>query len=115
MFIWWSEYFIGKFCEDGFIPAHSEFKLQLTEQESDKMPFWKYCSNEKTPERMTWNTGKYRYFDNEWVAQILRDIVSLKSDTEEQEITQKFFEHFCVMNRIVAEELPEPNGALTHI
>ena len=107
-----NEDFIGKFCEDGYIPAHSEYRLQLTEQESDRMPFWKYYVNGKSPHSMTWNTGKYRYFDNVWMAQILLDIVSLKSDTQERELAQNFFEHFCRMNQIREEELPEPNGAL---
>ncbi|MBP1934842.1 malate synthase [Ammoniphilus resinae] len=107
--------FIGKFCEDGSIPAHSKLRLQLTEQESDKMRFWKYYLNEKSPHKMTWNTGKYRYFYNVWMAQILHDIVSLKRDTQEQELAQKFFEYFCKMNRIWQEELPEPHGALMRI
>jgi len=110
-----NEGFIGKFCEDGYIPAHPKYRLQLTEQESDRMLFWKYYLNEKFPHKMTWNTGKYRYFDNVWMAQILLDIVSLKNDTQEQELAQNFFEHFCKMNQIRAEELPEPNGALMRI
>jgi len=110
-----NEDFIGKFCEDGYIPAHSEYRLQLTEQESHRMPFWKYYINEKSPQKMTWNTGKYRYFDNVWMAQILLDIVALKSDTQERELTQNFFNHFCKMNQIRKEELPEPNGALIRI
>ncbi|ARK28669.1 malate synthase [Halalkalibacter krulwichiae] len=110
-----NEHFIGKFCEDGYIPAHSKYRLQLTEQESDKMPFWKYYVNEKSPQRMTWNTGKYRYFDNVCVAQILQDIVSLKNDTQERELAQQLFEHFCIMNQIRKEELPETNGALIRI
>ncbi|RDW21334.1 malate synthase [Oceanobacillus arenosus] len=110
-----NEDFIGKFCEDGYIPAHSEYRLKLTEQESDRFPFWKYYVNEKTPHQMTWNTGKHRYFDNAWMAQILLDIVSLKSDTQEQELAQKFFEHFCKMNQIQEEALAKPNGALMRI
>ncbi|KGR79183.1 hypothetical protein [Ureibacillus manganicus] len=106
------ENFIGKLCEDGFIPAHSKYKLQLTEQESDQLLFWNYYVNEKSPDKMTWNTGKYRYFDNVWMAQILRDIASLKTDPMEQELAQQFFKHFCKMNKILAQELPEPNGAL---
>jgi hypothetical protein len=39
----------------------------------------------------------------------------LKSDTEEQELAQNFFENFCRLNRIRKEELPEPNGALIRI
>ncbi|MGM9948486.1 MAG: malate synthase, partial [Lysinibacillus sp.] len=44
-----------------------------------------------------------------------RDIVSLKSDPEERELAHQFFKHFCKMNQITMEELPEPNGALTRI
>ena len=106
------ENFIGKLCEDGYIPAHSKYKLQLTETESDQLLFWNYYVNEKSPDKMTWNTGKYRYFDNVWMAQILRDIASLKTDPMEQELAQQFFKHFCKMNKILAQELPEPNGAL---
>jgi len=107
-----NEDFIGKICEDGYVPAHSKYRLQLTEQESEQLPFWKYYVNEKSPNKMTWNTGKYRYFDNLWMAQILHDIVSLKSDPEEQELAQQFFKHFCKMNQISDHDLPKPNGAL---
>jgi hypothetical protein len=110
-----NEDFIGKLCEDGNIPAHSKYRLQLTEQESEKMLFWEYYVNEKFPKKMTWNTGKYRYFENSWLAQILLDIVSLKSDPTERELAQQFFEHFCKMNQITDQELPKPNGALMRI
>ncbi|WP_068672210.1 malate synthase [Oceanobacillus sp. Castelsardo] len=110
-----NEDFIGKLCEDGYIPAHTEYKLQLTEQESEQMLFWKYYVNEKFPHKMTWNTGKYRYFDNLWMAQILFDIISLKSDPQERELAQRFFEHFCKMNQIRDQELPKSNGALMRI
>ncbi len=110
-----NEDFIGKLCEDGNIPAHSKYRIQLTEQESDQLLFWKYYVNVKSPEKVAWNTGKHRYFDNVWLAQILLDIVSLKSDPEERELALQFFKHFCKMNQITMQELPEPNGALTRI
>ena len=110
-----SEDFVGKLCEDGNIPAHSKYRLQLTEQESDQLLFWKYYLNEKSPNKMVWNSGKYRYFDNIWMAQILHDIVSLKNDPMERELAQQFFKHFCKMNQITEQELPKPNGALMHI
>ena len=109
------ENFIGKRCEDGIIPAHTKFRLQLSEEESKKLPFWKYYVNEKSPEKMSWNTGKYRYFNNLWMAQILRDIVTLKSDEKEQELAQQFFNHFCKINQIAVQDIPEPNGTLTRI
>ncbi|MFC7687364.1 malate synthase [Ureibacillus sp. GCM10028918] len=110
-----NEDFIGKLCEDGYVPAHSKYKLQLTEQESDQLLFWEYYINEKSPDKMTWNTGKHRYFDNLWMAQILLDIASLKSDPKERELAQQFFKHFCKMNQITAQELPKPNGTLMRI
>lgn len=109
------EDFIGKDCDDGYIPAHSKYKLQLSEQESEKMLFWNYYINERYPNNMTWKTGTYRYFENICMAQILRDIISLKKDPLEKELAQNFFEYFCLMNRIVVNELPKPNGALMHI
>ncbi len=109
------EDFVGKICEDGYIPAHSIYRIQLSEQESDQLLFWKYYINEKSPEKMIWKTGKYRYFENLWMAQILLDIVSMKSDPNEREIAQQFFKHFCKMNQISSQELPKPNGALMRI
>lgn len=106
------ENFIGKLCEDGDIPAHSEYRLKLTDEESNQMLFWNYYFNEKTPEKITWKTGKYRYFDNTFMAQILLDIISLKSDPKEKELAQSFFEYFCKMNNILEEEVPKPNGVL---
>lgn len=110
-----NEDFIGKLCEDGNIPAHSKYRIQLTEQESDQLLLWEYYVNEKSPDKMTWNTGKYRYFDNLWMAQILLNIVSLKSNPEERELAQQFLKHFCKMNQITVQDLPKPNGALMRI
>lgn len=106
------EGFIGQVCEDGWIPAHSNYRLQLTEEEAKEMLFWKYYKNKNTPNKMTWNSGKFRYFDNSWMAQILRDILSLKSDPKEKELVQQFYEHFCQMNKILDDKLPQPEGVL---
>jgi hypothetical protein len=110
-----NETFSGKQCVDGYIPAHSEYRLRLSEQESEKMLFWNYYVNKRYPQKMTWNAGRHRYFDNIWLAQILRDIVSFKKKPQERECVQRFFEYFCKMNRIEKGELPKPNGALMRI
>ncbi|MHB1314518.1 MAG: malate synthase [Christensenellales bacterium] len=109
------EDFIGKTSEDSYIPAHSKFKIRLSEQESGKMLFWNYYINERFPNRMIWETGTFRYFDNVWMAQILSDIVSLKKGTQEHVTAKNFFEYFCNINRIEASELPKSNGALMRI
>ncbi|MGR6836618.1 hypothetical protein [Syntrophomonas erecta] len=107
--------FSGKQCVDGYIPAHSEYRLRLSEQESEKILFWNYYVDERYPHKITWNTGRYRYFDNIWMAQILRDIISLKKNPQEREYVQHFFRHFCHVNWLNTEELPKPYGALMHI
>lgn len=106
------EGFVGKLCEDGYIPAHSKYRLRLTEEESEKLLFWNYYQNERYPNNMTWNSGRHRYFANVWLAQILQDILALKEGSTEQELAQEFLEHFCHMNRLQIGELPKPNGAL---
>ena len=109
------EDFIGKLCEDGEIPAHSKYRIQLSEQESKELLFWNYYVNGNSPGKVSWKTGKYRYFENLWLAQILLDIISLKTDPEEKELASQFFNHFCKMNQIAAQELPDPNGALMRV
>lgn len=106
------ENFNGKSCKDGYIPAHPKYRLRLSEQESVKMLFWNYYFNEKSPDKITWNTGKHRYFDNVMMAQILLDIISLKKEPKDREFVEEFFEYFCQMNQIDKEKLSKPNGAL---
>lgn len=98
--------------EDGYIPAHPDYRLKFTEEESAKMLFWNYYINKKFPKRKTWNSGRQRYFDNIWMAQILKDIIELRETPEDKEYAQSFLDYFCRINRINVEELPEASGAL---
>nr|WP_300006161.1 hypothetical protein [Tissierella sp.] len=108
-----NDFFDGRNCEDGWIKAHPNYRLQLTEEESEKMLFWNYYVDKKSSEKTIWNSGNQRYFDNIWMAQILFDIVNLRAgDEEEKEYAQAFFEYFCKVNFINKDELPKPNGAL---
>lgn len=106
------EAFSGNMSEDGIVPAHTEFKIELTEEEADKMLFWNYYINHNYPERTAWNSGKYRYFDNAWTAQILKDIIALRTDEEEIKHAQSFLEYFCQMNVFDIDDIPEASGAL---
>lgn len=99
--------------EDGYIEAHPDYRIELTKEESEKMLFWNYYVNKKFPKRRTWNSGRQRYFDNIWMAQILRDIMKLRENTEEYAYVEAFFKHFCTINRINPDELEESAGALT--
>lgn len=104
--------FVGKLCEDGYIPAHPEYRIRLSDEESQKMLFWNYYYNERYPNNMTWNSGRHRYFDNEWMAQILQDIIALKEDPKEKAFVEEVLHYFCQMNRLNEADLPKRNGAL---
>lgn len=107
-----TESFSGQLCEDGMVPAHKEFRIELTDDETEKMLFWNYYINHNYPDRTTWNSGKYRYYDNLWTAQILKDIIALRTDKEQIEYAEKFLEHFCLMNVIDIDNIPKASGAL---
>ncbi len=106
------EDFDAKQNEDGFVYAHAQYRLKLSLQESKDLLFWNYYANEKFPKTITWNKAKYRYFDNIIMAQILRDIVLLRKNTQEQQEAQNFYEYFCMVNKIEEKDVPKANGAL---
>lgn len=107
-----NEMFSGNHSDDGMVPSHAEFRIELTDQEAQQMPFWNYYINQNHPHRTSWNSGKYRYFDNVWTAQILKDIIALKTDEEKIKEAQNFLEYFCQMNALDMDNIPEANGAL---
>jgi hypothetical protein len=107
-----NETFTGEVNDEGMVPAHAEFRLKLTDQEAEKMLFWNYYVNKNYPHRMTWNSGKFRYFDNVWTAQILKDIIALRTDEEEIKAAENFLEYFCKMNVLDMDNIPKANGAL---
>ena len=106
------ESFSNNLSDDGIIPSHTEFRIELTDQEAEKMIFWNYYLNKTYPHQTTWNSGKYRYFDNVWTAQIIKDIIALKTDEDEIKEVKNFLDYFCQMNAIDKDNIPEASGAL---
>ncbi len=106
------EGFVGKLCDDGYIPAHPDYRIMLSAEESKRMPFWRYYANVGYPDNMSWS-GRYRYFDNVIMAKILSDIVSLNDEQQNQ--SQEFFDYFCLVNQIGKQDMPVPDGPLTRI
>ncbi|QUW22988.1 malate synthase [Sporosarcina sp. Marseille-Q4063] len=107
-----NEAFSGELSDDGMVPSHEEFRIELTDQEAEKMLFWNYYINKNYPDRTAWNSGKYRYFDNIWTAQILKDIIALRTDEEQIKEAENFLEYFCQMNALDMNDIPEADGAL---
>lgn len=106
------ETFAGNLSEDSMVPAHPEFRITLTDEEAEKMLFWNYYINKNYPHRTTWNSGEYRYYDNIWTAQILKDLIALRENEEEVNEVQQFLEYFCQLNALDIHNIPEANGAL---
>lgn len=102
----------GSSIDDGMVYAHDDFKLKLSEEESEKLLFWNYYINKNYPHRTTWNSGRYRYFDNIWTAQILKDIIKLRTDEEEIKEAKLFLEYLCNLNALDMDDIPEADGAL---
>ncbi|HLS60983.1 MAG TPA: malate synthase [Virgibacillus sp.] len=107
-----NETFSGNLSDDGMVPAHEEFRIELTDQEAEQMLFWNYYINQNYPLRTTWNSGKYRYFENAWTARILKDIIALRTDEEQIKEAKSFLEYFCQMNVLDIDNIPEADGAL---
>lgn len=107
-----SDIYTGHLDEDGIVPAHPTYRLKLTDEESEQMLFWNYYINKNFPHRTAWNSGRFRYYDNIWTAQILKDLIALKSDEEEVNKLKKFLEYFCQLNALDIDNIPEPYGAL---
>ena len=107
-----NETFSDNLSDDGMVPSHAEFRIEFTDQEAEQMLFWNYYINKNYPHRTAWNSGKFRYFDNIWTAQILKDIIALKTEEEQIKEAKNFLEHFCQMNALDMDNIPEANGAL---
>ncbi len=103
--------FSGKRSLDGYIPAHSDYRIRLSDEESKKMLFWNYYKNRSFPQNIVWRSGRHRYFDNVWMARILQDIVDLRQEAEQKDAI-KFLEYFCKMNGIDCDNIPAAAGAL---
>lgn len=110
-----NETFTGDVGAEGVVPSHMDFRIELTDQEAEQMLFWNYYSNKNNPQQTSWNSGKFRYFDNLWTAQILKDIIAIKTDEKQKNEIEKFLEYFCSLNILDIERIPEADGALkTH-
>ena len=106
------EVFKGDTKEEGYVSSGSKFKIKLSREEAQRLLFWNYYVNATNPQNILWNSGLFRYFHNNQAAQILRDIVRIKKDTQDEDLAKEFFEHFCQINRIDIDTLGEINGAL---
>ena len=87
--------FQGSECQDGQIPLHPEFRLQL----SKPAAIWPYL--EKEP-RKAWGHTTFKYIYNKIGEEILHDVMVQLSGTPEEQAVRKFYRYYCDCNRIMA-------------
>lgn len=107
------ETYTGDKIEEGYVGTRSKYKIKLSPDEGEKMLFWKYHKNSNSPEKTAWSSGLHRYFQDEMAVQILRDIVQIKTGTEDEDLAKEFLNYFCKTNEIDINEVKSPSGALT--
>jgi hypothetical protein len=96
----------------GSVNADPKYKLQLTEQQAEKILFWNYHANKNAPKKIYWGTGLFRYLSDTEAVQVLRDIVKIKIGTADETLSKEFLNHFCAVNKIDIQGVGESNGAL---
>lgn len=106
------ETFKGNSSQEGYVSAHSKYRIKLSQEEIHKLLFWNYYANSTNPKNILWNSGLYRYFHNDQAAQILKDIAEIKVGSKDEDLAKEFFEHYCDINRINVDSIKELNGAL---
>lgn len=102
----------GNGVEAGFVRSTSKYRIELHPEEAKRIKFWKYHVNETNRIKAFWGTGLYRYANDIEAAQILQDIVRVKTSASERKFAEEFFEYFCRIKGIKTGEIPEPNGML---
>lgn len=100
---------------EGYVSTGSRWKIELTSQEAHTILFWNYYVNQNQPMVVKFGSGLHRYLSDEQAAQILRDIAEVKTNVIEKEFALQFFEHFCTINRLDVNSIPNPNGALINM
>ena len=102
----------GDDIQAGYVKAKGDYHIELTPKEAKKMLFWHYYKNTRSPEKIQWGTGLYRYMRDASCARILADIVDIKTEPAEKAHAQKGLEHYCGLKGIDVNNIPAANGAI---
>lgn len=106
------ESYEGDGWEEGFVTNHSKWRIELTPSEATQLLFWNYYVNANAPEKKVFGSGLHRYLSDMQAAQILKDIIKIKSSPEEKEFAKQFLNHFCDVTGLDVNMINEPAGAL---
>lgn len=96
--------FDGRDCKDGYIQSHDVHRIRLNEEEM--LPFYEYI--EPNTKVCSWGNTEYKYFSNEIMQRILKDMQNVVSDENRLQKVKEFYEYFCYVNRLTEIQNTEP-------
>lgn len=95
---------------EGYVACNSEYKINFTPNETSRMKFWDFYRNENSDE-CQWGSGLTRYIDDITAVQILKQAYNVKKNTADEQLANKFLNHYCKINGVSLNEIPEPDGS----
>lgn len=96
--------FDGRDCKDGYIHSHDVYRIRLNQEEM--LPYYEYI--EQNTKVCSWGNAEYKYFSNEIMQRILKDIQNVVSDEDRLQKVNDFYEYFCNVNRLTEIQKTEP-------
>lgn len=75
---------------------HDRYQLILSDE--NRISFWKYFKREAFPAR--WGKIPFKYFQNQTMQKIIRDICIQAEGTEQEEEIRNLYRYFCKVNRM---------------
>lgn len=88
--------FDATLCQDGIVQSHDSYKIQLNENE--ELLFWDYFTSAGTVPK--WGNIEIRYFSNEIMQTILKDMQMKISDPDLRQGAEVFYQYFSRLNRL---------------
>ncbi len=98
---------------EGFLEAHPEYCIALSEEEAHQVKFWEFYYNDKKPEVVRMGSGQHRYLSDIQAAQVLQKMLQVVTSQDEKEQIQKIMDCFLEEKGMSLDGIKEPSGALT--
>lgn len=88
--------FWGERCRNGVINGHGKYRIILPAD--IRLSYWNYFEDSEMLSR--WGKVPFKYFANRKMQRILRDMIDLLVDTEQEINIKEFYQYFCKINRL---------------
>ena len=90
----------GNKKDPGYVSSESEFRIRMAPSEAEQLKFWECCKTEEPSKVKQFGSARHRYLNDEQAARILREAAALKIGTADEELANRFYKHFCIVNHI---------------